>query len=99
MTSKQFERTILGYSMGGYHFPDIGKYFLTTNIKTVNIHVVNSKFNELYCETGVEDSQWKETYSELYNRYKNTPDRFSRYIIVSDANDSTVLYCSKIKQS
>lgn len=85
--------------MGGYRFPDIGKYFLNTNVKTVNIHVVNSKFDELYCETGVEHGQWKETYSELYNRYKDTPDRFSRYIIVSDTNDSTVLYCSKIKQS
>lgn len=62
----------------------------------VDLYVVNSKFEKLYEIYSVDISKWKDVYRNLYEKFKEKTDNFSRYIIIGDSEDN-VLYCSKIK--
>ncbi len=62
----------------------------------VVLYVVNTKFEKLYEIYGVDINEWRDMYRNLYEKFKEKTDNFSRYIIIGDSEDN-VLYCSKIK--
>lgn len=65
-------------------------------VSSVNIYVVNSKFDKLSETLNIEKDLCKQTYNELYELNSVKTDRFSKYIIISDEDDD-VIFCSKIK--
>ena len=95
MNRKSFERLILSYSMRMVRYPKNVEDTRIHGTDTVNIHIVNSKFETLYEKPNVPVSVWTDTYNTLYETYKEKNDHYSRYIIVSDNNDN-VYYCTKL---
>ncbi len=95
MDLKTFRRTILSYSMKALIYPPIEKYKLK-GYEKVDFYIVNSKFEKLFEKHNVDINEWKDVYKELYDKYKEKSDNFSRYIIMSD-EDNNVLYCTKLK--
>ena len=95
MNRKQFERIILSYSMRMLNCPKRVEDVRINNVDTVNVYIVNSKFEVLYEQTDIALDNWRETYYELYDRYKEKNDHYSRYIIVTD-NNANLHYCTKL---
>lgn len=94
MNRKVFERIILAYSMRTIYFPKNVEDKQIYGTDTVNLYVVNSKF-DLIEEIQESVDKWVDTYYQLYDKYKIKTDNFSKYIIITD-NDN-VHYCTKIK--
>lgn len=95
MDRKSFERLILSYSMRMVRFPKNTEEVRISGPDTVNVYIVNSKFETLHEETKVPVTEWTDTYGTLYKQYKEKTDHYSRYIIVADDTDY-IYYCTKI---
>lgn len=97
MLPRTIENTILDYSMKVTPEVELSDARIH-GFKSVNINVVNTRFEVELNLPNISRNKWKKTYADVNDLFKSRGGNRTRFIIVTDgATDNTVLYINKIK--